>query len=143
VPDDLDAFIEQHHAALAKFVLGDAESLKALLSRANDVTLANPFGGVVRGWEQAAARMDFAAAFYSDGEVLDFEMHAAHRSADLACLVEGESYRVKVRGSDDPTEVRLRVTSLLRREQGQWRLVHRHADPITTARPDESYLEPG
>jgi ketosteroid isomerase-like protein len=142
VPDNLDAFIEQQHAALARFVLGDAEPLKALFSRANDVTLANPFGAVVRGWEQAAARMDSAASFYSDGEVLGLEVHATHASADLAALVEGESYRVKVRGSDDPAEINLRVTSILRREQGRWRLVHRHADPITTARPDASYLEP-
>jgi ketosteroid isomerase-like protein len=143
VPDGLDEFIERHHAALAEFVLGDAKPLKALLSRADDVTLANPFGGVVRGWEQASARMESAASFYSEGEVLGFEMHAMHASDDLACLVEGESYRVKVRGSDHPTDVRLRVTSILRREEARWRLVHRHADPITTARPDESYLEAG
>ena len=143
MPDDLDVFIEQHHAALAKFALGDAEPLKALLSRASDVTLANPFGGVVCGWEQAAARMESAASFYSDGEVLGFEMHATHASGDLACLVVGESYRVKVRGSDRPSDVSLRVTSILRREEGRWRLVHRHADPITTARPDESYLNAG
>jgi ketosteroid isomerase-like protein len=143
VPGELDLFIEQHHGALARFVLGDAEPLKALLSRAKDVTLANPFGGVVRGWEQAAARMESAASFYSDGEVLGFEMHAMHVGADLACLVEGESYRVKIRGGHDPADVRLRVTSVLRHENGGWRLVHRHADPITTARPDESYVKPG
>jgi hypothetical protein len=27
------------------------------------------------------------------------------------------------------------VTSTLRREDGAWKLVHRHADPITTADP--------
>ena len=42
--DDLDETIELHHAALGLFVTGDPEPLKALYSRADDVTLANPFG---------------------------------------------------------------------------------------------------
>src|SRR4051812_48478422 len=32
--------------------------------------------------------------------------------------------------SGDPTEYDLRVTMIFRREQGQWKIVHRHADPI-------------
>jgi len=34
--------------------------------------------------------------------------------------------------------VALRVTSLYRHEPDGWRLVHRHADPITEVRPAES-----
>jgi ketosteroid isomerase-like protein len=36
--------------------------------------------------------------------------------------------------------VSLRVTSIFRREEGEWRIVHRHADPVTTARPAESIV---
>jgi len=34
----------------------------------------------------------------------------------------------------------VRVTSVYERLKGQWRVVHRHADPITNPRPAESVL---
>ena len=33
--------------------------------------------------------------------------------------------------TDDPIEMALRLTELYRREDGAWRLVHRHADSLT------------
>jgi ketosteroid isomerase-like protein len=36
--------------------------------------------------------------------------------------------------------VAVRVTSVYRLESGGWKLVHRHADPITTPRPAESVI---
>jgi ketosteroid isomerase-like protein len=35
----------------------------------------------------------------------------------------------------------LRVTSILRPEDGTWKVVHRHADPIITAQPAESVIQ--
>jgi hypothetical protein len=34
------------------------------------------------------------------------------------------------------------VTSVLRPEAGAWKVVHRHADPITTPRPARSVIDP-
>jgi len=51
-----------------------------------------------------------------------------------------EHDRAKVGGGNDLAEFHVRVTSVYGQLKGQWRLVHRHADPITTPRPAESVL---
>jgi hypothetical protein len=59
-----------------------------------------------------------------------------------ACLHRrGERYRAKVGGREDLSPMALRVTSILRPEEGTWEVVHRHADPITTAQPAESVIQ--
>lgn len=50
---------------------------------------------------------------------------------------EVEHYQAKVGGSDEVTPVSLRCTTIFRREGDAWKIVHRHADPITAARPAE------
>ena len=138
---DLDGVIEESHRALAEFVKGDPEPLKAMFARQEGVTLANPFGPPVRGWEEAAATMERAASFYRDGRVTGFDSFAKFVTPDLAYIVEVERYEAKVGGSERISPVALRVTSVLRPEGGTWRIVHRHADPITTARSAESVIQ--
>jgi ketosteroid isomerase-like protein len=58
----------------------------------------------------------------------------------MPAVVEVEHDRAKVGASNEPAECHVRVTSVYERLKGQWRLVHRHADPITTPRPAESVL---
>jgi ketosteroid isomerase-like protein len=48
-------------------------------------------------------------------------------------ILEGEAM-------GDETTSSVRVTSIFRKEDGVWRLVHRHADPITSPRPAESVI---
>jgi ketosteroid isomerase-like protein len=62
-------------------------------------------------------------------------------TADLAYILEIERFEAKVGGSEEVTPVALRVTSIFRREGDTWKLVHRHADPITTLRAAESVIQ--
>ena len=66
---------------------------------------------------------------------------AKHVSSELACIVEMERYRARVGGGEDFRPVTLRVTSIFRPEDGTWKIVHRHADPITTPQPAESVIQ--
>ena len=139
--EDLDEVIEQYHLTLGEIVKGDSEPLKMMYSHTEEVALANPFGPPVRGWEQAAATMERAASNYRDGEIVGFENVVKHLTPELAYIVEVERFKAKVGGKEDITPLALRVTSIFRPEEGTWKVVHRHADPITTPQPAESVIQ--
>jgi ketosteroid isomerase-like protein len=139
--DDLNEVVEQYHLALGEFVKGNPEPTKSMYSHREDVTLANPFGPAARGWEQVAATMERAASDYRGGEIDGFENVATYATPDLAYVVEVERYKAKVGGREDVVPLALRVTSILRPEDGIWKIVHRHADPITTVQPAESVIQ--
>jgi ketosteroid isomerase-like protein len=46
-----------------------------------------------------------------------------------------------VAGRDELSRVSLRVTMIFRREDDTWKIVHRHADTVTVARPADSLIQ--
>jgi ketosteroid isomerase-like protein len=131
----LDEVIQEYHTALESFLRGKPDPMKALFSRADDVVLANPFGPAVRGWEKASAGLDYASSRMRDGELLGFDRLASYVADDLATIYEVERGKVRV-GGGPMTEWVLRTTTTFRREDGTWKVAHRHADPISTASPE-------
>jgi ketosteroid isomerase-like protein len=135
-----DLPLEQYHRAGLEITNGNPELYKELYSRSDDVTLANPFGPPARGWTEVSATLDRAADKYRDGEVVGFENVSTVITPDLAYVVEIESYRARVGGAAEITPVAVRVTTVFRRENGAWKVMHRHADPITAPRPAASVV---
>ena len=138
---DFDALIEPYHEALGGIINGDPSGYKAIFSQRDDVTLGNPFGPFGRGRVEVEARLELAASNYSGGELAEFETVSKQVTPELAYLVEVERYRAKVGDREEATALALRVTSIFRPEDGIWKLVHRHADPITDFRPAESVIQ--
>jgi ketosteroid isomerase-like protein len=139
--DDFDEVLEQYHLAPDEIMKGSAEGYKRVYSRRDDVTLANPFGPPARGWDEVAPTLERAASHYRDGETTGFENVAKYITPALAYTVEMERMQAKVGGREDITPITVRVTTIFRPEEGTWKVVHRHADPITTARPAESVIQ--
>lgn len=139
--DDLDQVVEKYHMALDEFMKGNHEPAKLLFSQRDDVTLGNPFGPFARGWTEVVETMKRAASHYRDGEAIGFDTLSKYITSDLAYTAEVERLQSKVDGREDVAPVSLRVTTIFRREDGRWRIVHRHADPITTVRPAASVLQ--
>ena len=79
-----------------------------------------------------SAALDRAADNYRNGEVVGFDNMATVVDCGLAYTVEIESYRAKVGRAREMTPVAVRVTTIFRRDNGTWKVAHRHADPITT-----------
>ena len=139
--DDVDQLIEQYQLALDEFVKGNAEPVKKLFSHREDVSLANPLGPPARGWELVAQPIQRAASQIRDGEDLRFETVAKYVTPELAYVVWLERVKAKLGAREDVAPFTLRVTSIFGPEDGVWKIVHRHADPITTARPAESMIQ--
>jgi ketosteroid isomerase-like protein len=139
--DDLDQVIEQFNLAQGEVVKGNPEPVKKLFSHREDVTLANPLGPPVRGWEQVAEVSERAASQFRDGEMVAFENLAKHVTPEFAYIVRVERAKAKVGGREEIIPIALRVTMIFRPEDGEWKIVHRHADPITTAQPAEAVIQ--
>ena len=127
---EFDQLVEHYHRVVNEFAGGDPKPVIALLSHRDDVSLAGGFGGFMRGYDQVAKAIEFAATQFKEGKV-SFDNLANVVTQDLGYIVEVESYRSKLGGSEDVSLDVLRVTSVFRREDGVWKLVHRHGDPTT------------
>ena len=141
VDRDLNQFVAQYHSALDEFFRGNPEPAKLLYSHREDASLANPFGPVAVGWSRVAETMERAASNYRDGGATGFETLSTYVTPELAYLVEVERFEARIGGGQETASGALRVTSIIRPEDGSWRIVHRHADPITSARPAESVVQ--
>jgi ketosteroid isomerase-like protein len=139
--DDLDQVIEQCQKALDEFVKGNPKPMQEMFSHRDDVSLANPFGPPVRGWDEVARTMERAASKLKEGGMVAFEELAKYVTPELAYTVWLERQKAKLGGRGDVTPFTLRVTMIYRPEEGTWKVVHRHADPITSTRPPESVIQ--
>ena len=138
---ELNDSIEAFRDALRVYIKGDGEPALGFFSTRDDVTLANPLGPPLRG--PAAVRtgaIQGAASFREGGSVRfaevssRFEEVSRYATSELGYIVQLERHEGRlVSGAE--TVIALRVTLIFRREDGRWRIVHRHADSITTARP--------
>ncbi|MEZ5412624.1 MAG: nuclear transport factor 2 family protein [Acidimicrobiales bacterium] len=138
---DLEQTIEATRAGVLAVVNGDHRPFMAFYSRADDVSIGNPFGPFALGWGDTDRTIGSAAARYASGQILGVDRVSLHRSDTLACVVEVERLRVTMVGQEAPADVALRATTVYRLEDDGWRIVHRHADPITSPRTTESLLE--
>lgn len=137
---DLDSVIEAYRQALHAFVNGDPRPVLDLFSEHDDVTLANPLGPTRRGRTEVEKASEEAAANFKGGS-LRFEEVSRYSSSELAYVHDIQRVEAHSAGSDDIVRISLRVTTIFRREGDTWRVAHRHADPLTSARPVSAIIE--
>jgi len=127
--------IEQLDAANVRMLDGDCGLWKELMSHEDDVTLLGAYGGHVTGWDEVSARFERTAAGYAGGAGTTTRTNiSTWIGADLACVVDLERHETRLDGGPEPTVFVYRTTHLLRRENGQWKVALRHADPLATFR---------
>jgi ketosteroid isomerase-like protein len=136
-----ERLLKEYHRALGELINGNPDVYKSMFSEREDVSLGNPFGPFGRGRAAVEQRLERAASNYGGGELTAFDLISKYETPELAYLVEVERYQAKVGAREDFASVALRVTTIFRPEDGAWKVVHRHADPIDTEQPAESVLQ--
>jgi len=114
-------------AADVAFHHGDPRPRMALWSHQDPVTFYG--ANVTRsGWSELEPTFNQISSMFSHAGKYEVEVVGVGVSGDLAYIVSKEHETTTV--GDGATETyTLRATTIFRRENGQWRQVHRHADP--------------
>ena len=109
------------------FVHGDPRPRMALWSRRDPVTLFGAIGMGESGWEQLSRTFSWVASRFSEVSDFRFDVELVEVSGDMAYTLGFERFIGSVAGR--PVEpITVRVTHVYRREDGEWKIVHRHAD---------------
>lgn len=121
--------IDLSEASGAALVCGDIERYRSLVSFADDFTLMSPFGGTpTHARDLTPDRVEAMGRFFRNGSYHQ-EVVQAYGSKDMVVLALIEHNHVEV-GGLPAQDWSLRVTLVYRLEGAEWRLAHRHADPL-------------
>jgi ketosteroid isomerase-like protein len=128
--DSVAELIDLWSAAAQAYLNGDLPAYAGLARHGEDYTLMPPGGGDPRrGFDGSDETAAWLARTFLGGDT-DVEVFETYTSGDLAVLVAVE----RQQGTVAPLprqDWSLRITLVFRRENETWRLVHRHADPLT------------
>lgn len=117
---------------------GDAGPRTALWSKADPVSLFGAWLPIRTGWADVSDAFRRVAAQFADSREYRFEVVAAGASGDLAYTIGYEHNTVTLNGR--PATYTLRVTHVYRREEGEWKIVHRHGDRPPDEPPPDAPL---
>jgi ketosteroid isomerase-like protein len=108
---------------------GDPAPRLAMWSTQDPVTVLGAVQSA-SGWDQVSQLFGWLGAHFSDCTSYRFELVAAGVSGDLAYTVGLEHTAASWDGAP-LAPYTLRVTHTYRRENGEWKIVHRHADALS------------
>jgi ketosteroid isomerase-like protein len=117
---------ERVRTALAAMGFGNPEPYIDCWGKSDDATLFGAWGPIERGYARLTETFRWVGSRFKSGALVPQDI-VCFESGDLAYTVGFEVGEVVVdRGPATPMTIR--VTHIYRRIDGEWRLVHRHAD---------------
>jgi ketosteroid isomerase-like protein len=127
--DDFRAWVDStlYEAELALHN-GDAAPRRALWSRNEPVSILGALRNAY-GQHEVEDAFTFLEQSFSDCTSYTFELQAFDVVGDMAYTVGLEHTSASMNGT--PGSYTLRATQVYRREDGNWKVAHRHADTVT------------
>ena len=126
--EELAELVRRTEEATAAWIRGDMDRYLALTDHARGFTVMNPFGGAPARYDDRSESIRAAASYFARGEA-KLEVVETHAWSDTVVLVMIERQHGEVGGLPDQ-DWSLRITQVYRRDGSDWRVVHRHADPL-------------
>ena len=126
-----EEMIEKTHFSLKEFYKGNPEPYRMLCST-KDVSLLGAQGGIAVGPKDVVEHLTSRASWFREGENVRFENLVKLSTQDLGYIVEVERFDTKITGSNEVVHIALRVTTIFRRESGEWKVIHRQGDPLVS-----------
>ena len=128
---DLDEFrstiLARQAEAEEAFVNGDPKPRMELWSRRDPVTLFGAIGMSESGWDELSETFPWVASRFSNVSDYRFDVEVVEVHGDMAYTLGFERCNASIAGR--PVEpITVRVTHIYRREDGEWKIVHRHGD---------------
>ena len=124
------AAIARLYVAMAKVANGDVSEIKRLYSHRTEATSFYGWGGFEKGDEAVSKRWDWAGQQFRGGTVRH-ENITTVITPDMFYTTDIETFSDQhMAGVEGPTGWSNRVTHIFRREDGEWRLIHRHANRL-------------
>ena len=124
---DFDQAVKQYNLAISDFFKGNPQPINSLYSKSDEISLAQLSGPFAFGRTQVTETTSRNAMKYREGETT-FLTLVKHETSDFAYIFQIERTNAKISGSKKVSSMALRVTSIFRREDGFWKLLHRHVD---------------
>ena len=131
---DFGTFMELREAAAQEYEAGDIESFRRIATQHPPATLFGPDGATRLGPDRVLEAWEHALVPFGPDGATHFEVLQSAASDGLAYWVGLQHSSLPLADSNTPRQVVLRVTELFRKEKGEWKLIHRHADELELAR---------
>jgi len=118
----------QFYAAINKMFTGSIAPIKAVWSHADDVTYMGPTGQFEHGWSTVLKDWEGQAAMKLGGHVkpVEIQVVVGHDLAVVSDYELGEN----TNANGKVEQLKLRATNIFRKENGQWRMIGHHTDPL-------------
>ena len=125
---DFEQFMKQREEASRAFVNGDIDPLDRISTHVSPATIFGPKGDYVEGADEVNAANASGAKMFESGSESSFEILQMAANDGIAYWAGIQRSSVRMQGKAEAIPMDLRVTEAFRREDDEWKLVHRHAD---------------
>jgi ketosteroid isomerase-like protein len=131
---DFEEFMRRREEAARAYVNGDPQPLDDIATNTLPATFFSPRGDFVEGASEVSTRYEADAKAFDANSENTMQILQMGASEGIAYWVGFQCAKVYLKGKTEAVPFNLRVTELFRREGGEWKLVHRHADELKSVK---------